>query len=572
MARKPIRPLPKPTRRKGALTYEIRVRVPEEARGGRFSGRHTTRSLGTRDKADAYEALPAIWQSLQTEFQDEARLLAAASLGASVAVDASTVTTSTLSPLRVFSNDEVCQIYRDRIINSAWTSRREHLMFVRSRPAWQQPTPEQLAEDYRTGLDSALASIRARLETCDLRQEQLFLKSLEKSGQGVVADQDGACLALALTDMQARVALRDDFIATRYQSGDTGSSPPVLQVPAPNQAPPLSTYVTTYVLRRKPSSERAESLQATVREFIEHLGDRPVDAYRSVDGSSFVSLLLTLPANWKKSKQLRNLRQADAAAKAKALDLPCQSPKTIRKKVAHLAMLFKAARGGHPGVTITFPLDEVPSTGPANKAKTPFVVSELQQLFDAKLGVDLHWISLISLFSGARSNEIAQLSRSNVRQFEDIWYLDIGKQMKLKNDDSSVRSVPVHRQLIDLGFVDFVQSKPDLIFPGLTQHRSGRFSDALGKSFTYRLKKFGIKRPKLSFHSLRHTFEARLKVTAPREAEARERIAGHALKGEAARYGNSYEAEAADMDWLKVKANVINTLHWQGLKLRRPGL
>jgi hypothetical protein len=44
---------PKPTRRKGALSYEICVRVPTEARGEKFKGTYTSRTLGTRDKAEA---------------------------------------------------------------------------------------------------------------------------------------------------------------------------------------------------------------------------------------------------------------------------------------------------------------------------------------------------------------------------------------------------------------------------------------------------------------------------------------------------------------------------------------
>ena len=64
--------LPQPTRRKGGLTYEIRVRVPEAARGEKFKGTHTTRSLRTRDKARALRHLPKVYDALQAEFETEA--------------------------------------------------------------------------------------------------------------------------------------------------------------------------------------------------------------------------------------------------------------------------------------------------------------------------------------------------------------------------------------------------------------------------------------------------------------------------------------------------------------------
>jgi hypothetical protein len=62
-----------------------------------------------------------------------------------------------------------------------------------------------------------------------------------------------------------------------------------------------------------------------------------------------------------------------------------------------------------------------------------------------------------------------------------------------------------------------------------------------------------------------------MKVTAPRDTEVRERIVGHSIYGESGRYGAGYAAEADDMDWLAVKAGVLETLMWPGLLLTRPG-
>ena len=64
--------IPQPTRRKGGLTYEIRVRVPPEARGGKFKGTHTSRTLGTRDKAEALRHRLKVYSDLQAEFEAEA--------------------------------------------------------------------------------------------------------------------------------------------------------------------------------------------------------------------------------------------------------------------------------------------------------------------------------------------------------------------------------------------------------------------------------------------------------------------------------------------------------------------
>ena len=51
------------------MTYEIRVRVPPEARGGKFKGTHTSRTLGTRDKAEALRHRLKVYGDLQAEFE-----------------------------------------------------------------------------------------------------------------------------------------------------------------------------------------------------------------------------------------------------------------------------------------------------------------------------------------------------------------------------------------------------------------------------------------------------------------------------------------------------------------------
>ena len=75
--------MPKPRLRKGAKTYEIRVRIPEAARGGSFKGSHTTRTLSTPlRKADsekaAYRNLPDVYDALMQQFDEEAQNLAIA--------------------------------------------------------------------------------------------------------------------------------------------------------------------------------------------------------------------------------------------------------------------------------------------------------------------------------------------------------------------------------------------------------------------------------------------------------------------------------------------------------------
>ena len=162
-------------------------------------------------------------------------------------------------------------------------------------------------------------------------------------------------------------------------------------------------------------------------------------------------------------------------------------------------------------------------------------------------------------------NELCQLTTAHVRQHGTTHYLYFSPDLRLKTgeDESCVRSVPVHSALIDRGFLDYVGKCNGRLFSGLAQHKSGRYSDAPSKAFTRHLRDIGIKRNKLSYHSLRKTFSARLMTVAPADGENRERLIGHATKGVAAHYRDSYEAEANDMALLAHRAKLIELLGYQ---------
>jgi integrase len=105
----------------------------------------------------------------------------------------------------------------------------------------------------------------------------------------------------------------------------------------------------------------------------------------------------------------------------------------------------------------------------------PFVTSELQVVFDAPLftshewpmgarGAAGVWLPLLSLFTGARQSELAGLKASNIREDEatgtPLMYIvsdrRTGRRLKTK---SSERVIPIHPQLIKLGFLTLVAER-----------------------------------------------------------------------------------------------------------------
>ena len=120
---------------------------------------------------------------------------------------------------------------------------------------------------------------------------------------------------------------------------------------------------------------------------------------------------------------------------------------------------------------------------------------------------------------------------------------NIGKRLKTPK---SKRHVPVHRELIDAGFLDFVAEAHggrERLFDTLTIPPRGPRTKNFGKWFGRLLReKAMITDRRVVFHSFRHTFTdaCRAAGIAP---EIREQILGHAnLQGY--HYGEGYRLEA----------------------------
>jgi integrase len=86
-----------------------------------------------------------------------------------------------------------------------------------------------------------------------------------------------------------------------------------------------------------------------------------------------------------------------------------------------------------------------------------FTTYELPEI--ALAGQDAaYWIPLIGLFSGARTGELAQLRVVDVDASAPAPFMSItneGERQKIKTD-AGIRVVPVHPELVRLGFLDYV--------------------------------------------------------------------------------------------------------------------
>ncbi len=164
----------------------------------------------------------------------------------------------------------------------------------------------------------------------------------------------------------------------------------------------------------------------------------------------------------------------------------------------------------------------VPSVKRAIPQKEAFTKQELKAIFSPKTYPDevdcrqypRYWIPLIALYTGNRIGEIAQLYTKDVvlgRKMSYFKFIPKEKDQSVKTT-ASWREVPVHPDLVELGFLDFVREKvkkkEKRLFGTLQFDKNDHngYANAVGKWFNERyLVQIGVKSPTKSFHSFRYT-------------------------------------------------------------------
>ena len=184
--------------------------------------------------------------------------------------------------------------------------------------------------------------------------------------------------------------------------------------------------------------------------------------------------------------------------------------------------------------------------------RMPFTESNLSRIFSSDVyvkhsrpkggcGEASYWIPIIGLYTGMRLEEIGQLLVADVKREGDIWYFDIndfdGKQLKNK---SSIRRVPIHQILLDLGLVDYIGSLADeRLFPLLKKDKYGKLTQNWSKWFGRYIRRIGITDRSKVFHSFRHGLKDALRNASVDEAIS-DAITGHSSASIGRSYGAGY--------------------------------
>ncbi|ATS51210.1 integrase [Xanthomonas citri pv. fuscans CFBP 6996] len=156
-----------------------------------------------------------------------------------------------------------------------------------------------------------------------------------------------------------------------------------------------------------------------------------------------------------------------------------------------------------------------------------------------RLSPNARWAALVGLYTGARASEVGQLLVADVFKEDNIPCIrisDEGEHQKVKTE-MSLRTVPLHQDLLALGFWDWVESREAAghkrLFPQAKADAMNGQGNWITKAFSRYLAEIGKGWPeaKRGFHSLRKSMIQELQG-AGCPSELRAQIVGHELDDE----------------------------------------
>jgi integrase len=140
------------------------------------------------------------------------------------------------------------------------------------------------------------------------------------------------------------------------------------------------------------------------------------------------------------------------------------------------------------------------------------------------------WVALLMMYTGARGEEIAQLSPSDVTNIGGIWCLTLhDREWRTLKNSGSHRTVPIHKKVLDQGFLEFVGTRRgrQLLFADRPATKKTNSYKRVSGDLSKLLRKSAhVTDSRVVPYSSRHTVTSCLRlIEAPKFVE--DRILGH---------------------------------------------
>jgi len=516
-------------------TYYLRAKVPERLRSI-IGKREIKRSLKT---ASPKEALALV--KVESLAVDRIFAAAEAKLAGSKAVE------------QKLSREEITWILADYVVKSDHESEEWiNEAIENSTPVELRDISMDLAED-AMALDSYTKG-SPPTETddgCDILDN--YLQS-EGKRWGIEPDTENyrtllrefrrarvEILNRSIDRLRGRKPVRRDFEEYSARS---------ILPPPPQQQIAFGKYLDEFMeYQRASHAETTPSSYAVpVRVLREVIGEAvPLSSITFHHLKKVLDILRSVPVRMTQRYPGLTCDQAIAAAK-RFNDTKTISPRTFKNYYTLIVAVFNFAKDepyglrSNPAHARQF--REVIKKDRNKKRKEPklFTSEELTTIFHAplytgcvddgrgynKVGSNVirqgrFWVPLIGLFHGLRMNEACQLYTSDIKSDGNIPYFFVRTELdetdeneKRVKNPSSRRKVPIHPELLKMGFVDYVNERigdveQARLFPTLNLSKTrGRYSHVFSKWFGRFLQNACGHKPKATFHSFRSHFRIAL--------------------------------------------------------------
>ena len=284
--------------------------------------------------------------------------------------------------------------------------------------------------------------------------------------------------------------------------------------------------------------------EASFKQLIEVIGDMPIAAVTKSVVRDYKQTLLSYPANRYKGK-----RREKTLEQLLEEGCVCISLETVRNIMGRVSSFFNwLVKQGYR--------EDNPFSGvaprrahSARSERSPFNDDDLKLLFGTAIYKDKvyahdwqYWLPLLGLYTGARLEELCQLKGQDFKVVDGCHYIDIHGEGDTQNrvkTPSSIRKIPVHSELINLGLLDIVNKRSRECFLFNLKRINTNLGHLPSKWFSGYKASLGLPKGTKVFHSFRHTLRDKLTLSGVPNEHIRE-LLGHEQIGETfGRYGSS---------------------------------
>lgn len=486
----------------------------------------------------------------------------------------------------------------------------EAQLFLQERYKALQKRSDDLCASTTDSRGNAMPSLaeRALFELHEMQEQEQWPRTVEHAAEKI-AKQYGSTLGPNQRDELCRALCHAEIQAySRAFGAHIGEIPkpvPVLngyavdpitaEVARPTRSSPkkgnairVSEAAAAYVAdrnREKRSGWTAQTCgqaETTFRLFADSARDAQIDTITRRDVATFLDRIARLDKNY--GRHAREKLSLDTLlhkypAKGEGL-----SNKTLNRHCGVLSSMFDWAirTGKLDGANPAKGHHRQSHAGDETTAvRRAFATEELKALFGGPVFTVPHqdrvnppkhtpdstlaWLIPIALFTGMRLDEICGLRTEDVAEESGILFFDIvsheGRRVKTA---ASRRRVPVHSELLRIGFAEYVanirRQRHQYLFPALKPGGPDKKrSWYIGKRFTEYRRSVGASDPNTTFHCLRKNTATALERARIPENEAVQ-VLGHT------KMTMSYGLYSSGIDLSALK-NVVEAIKYPDLEL-----